>query len=504
MKKYLNNKRTIFEAVLILLVILLAGFLAFQFFGEKSREVTLTTVTPNGSTTTGPYPKGSLVALQDGPAIDGYIFSAWKGEDGEMVEEKEIYLNQNTTLTAVYGIAFKKDHVPFLTNEEGVFRPEDGITRAECAEMFYTLLDTDKVGSGSFEDVKKTDSYYTACATLKDLGVFSGNYFHPEDTVTHKEFSEMLSAFSVSYLDNMEKPASEEEITRAECADIMCAILGRTGDSKDQKDALGTFLDVSPNREDFWAIAESTVKHEYTLENGKEVWTKCESFPEHGPGFFFVGTRLHYIDENGNPVIDGEAEGLTFNDRGEETSGDEELDKMVQEILKETVDPATETREEMLKDLYNYVVYSNDTYTYVGRNSYEVGDTSWVIDEAKTMLTKRSGNCYNFAAMFYELARAIGYDMQIYSGQVGPDHRAHAWTELEDADGTIHLYDTEYEYANPGHDMFDRDESVIERYKYLKEPYSPTSSKDKEQEETEGDSKEAATATPAPTPTAAN
>ena len=46
------------------------------------------------------------------------------------------------------------------------------------------------------------------------------------------------------------------------------------------------------------------------------------------------------------------------------------------------------------------------------------------------MYETEKGNCYNFAAAFAMLARALGYDAEAISGLVGGELQAHGWVEI--------------------------------------------------------------------------
>jgi len=122
-----------------------------------------------------------------------------------------------------------------------------------------------------------------------------------------------------------------------------------------------------------------------------------------------------------------------------------ELDALVQDTLVELgLNPAVMQGEQMLHAIFNYVTYHN-SYLRDGNHIHEVGETGWENDEAYKMLTTHKGNCYNYAAEFYVLARAIGYDAMIYSGTIDPTQRPHGWVEIE-FDGEPFIFDTEIEY----------------------------------------------------------
>ena len=458
------NKRTIFEILLILVILALAAMYFLKFTGING-GVKVYYYTPDGTTEDGPYAAGSLVTIKDGPEIDGYTFIGWRDEQGNIEKRSEVYVNEDTYFSAVYSVGLDTDdHMVYLSNDNGLFRPADPITRKEAVMMFYKLINTGTVGKGRFTDVSETDECYSACASLKDLGVIHGKYFHPDDYMSRAEFAQMLSCFCPGYAEYMDDTESEEEILRSEVTVIMSKVLNRPGDSKNNTSMVGTFLDGSPKSDYFWAVADATIEHEHKFDGGKEVWTSAKALKEYEPGYFFVNGALHYIDENGSPLLDGEVDGLKFNSRGEETSGDEELDRYVQKIIADVCDSEDMAQSDMLKAVFKFVS-DPDNYNYLTRNIYEMGDDSWVASEAKTMIKTKKGNCYNFAAVFCELARGVGYDAKAVSGTMGIDLRPHAWVEIE-KNGEMMLYDPEYQYVHPELNCYQRDSSYKEKYHY--------------------------------------
>ena len=496
-----SNWRTWLEVILGALVLILAGVLVF---GGKSKQsaVKLVLYTPEETITKSDLEPGTEVSLEPGPEIEGYVFIGWRGEDGQMETNPSVTVYEDTYYSAVYTVGLNTEkHIVFLDNVDGLFRPGDSLTRREAAVAIYRLMDRNTVSDERFKDVPEDDECFAATSTLKNLGILSGNYFHPDEAITRGDFLKLLTSFFpvsgeecvFSDLDNKseyyqayctaaangwitegENTAANpyEEIARSETATIVCRALGRTGDTEGNTKSVGTFLDVSQKDENFWPIAESTIRHDFRTDDGKEIWTKSDYLPSYEPGFFYVGVVLHYIDETGEPVIGKSVEYMDFNERGEITSGDSELDKYIRAVLKDVLLEEGETdlngKDEhvMLKQLFDYVSDQN-TYNYLSRNKYEVGDISWVKDEALTMLKTKKGNCYNFAAVFYELARAIGYDAQIFSGTMGLEGSPHAWVEIEH-NGMMCLYDTEDRFAHPDRNSYERDPEYMARYHYHK------------------------------------
>ena len=136
-------------------------------------------------------------------------------------------------------------------------------------------------------------------------------------------------------------------------------------------------------------------------------------------------------------------------------TGDAELDELLYAIVEEQTDESM-TDEEKLHALYLYICADN--FRYLRRNSYAFGETGWENAEAKTMLTERKGNCYNFAAAFCLLARCIGYEAEVCSGtiygqaeewQAVPPARPHGWVEIR-IDGEEYICDPDMQYTMAG------------------------------------------------------
>ena len=175
--------------------------------------------------------------------------------------------------------------------------------------------------------------------------------------------------------------------------------------------------------------------------------------PIYGP--MLVGTDLYYVDPETQDLVRDEFRGtLYFGPDGKYTSGDEVLDTYVEAVLAAFVAEG-KTRADLLRDVY---VYTRDSFTYLKRNYYEVGETGWEHDEALTMFSTGRGNCYCYASVFYYLSRALGFDSQIVSGLVGSTRQSpHGWVEIV-VNGESLIFDTELEMAylkkNQKYDFF--------------------------------------------------
>ena len=457
---------------------------------------------------------GEPVTLPESVDAEGYTFLGWLDADGRLEEHRSIPVYRDMVFSAKLLPAFETEkHIPYLkTDAEAVLDVDGPITMREFVNILYLLLDTEETGSGSFVDVPEEDACHDAAAYLKDIGVLSGTRLHPDANLSCGELLEILCRFF---------PASEEgdftfqdlepdspyypcfctaaangwipsgtlvrteataDISRGRFARIMNHVLHRDAERHLSQEDVGTILDVPPSGDYYDDVVEAVIPHEYRVEGGEEVWTSSEALPVHEPGFFFAGVRLHYIDENGVPAVNSNVGGLDYNRNGEVTSGDAWLDRELWAILEENIDPQIMDREQMLRIVYDYVV---DNFTYRYGSMYAFGAEGWAVKEARRMLEYGSGNCYCFAALFYELARFVGYDAKLYSGRAYGEqyeyrtydtdlvyapmgYTPHGWVEIE-FDGVPYIFDTEYEYRSYGlRDMFKGDDTVRGQYGYVK------------------------------------
>ena len=104
-----------------------------------------------------------------------------------------------------------------------------------------------------------------------------------------------------------------------------------------------------------------------------------------------------------------------------------------------------------LKACYMYVVKG---FSY--KRSYSFKKVpSWEMDYAYTMLTKKKGNCYNYAATFAFLARELGYNAKAVTGKITAARGGftpHSWVEIKMGKKT-YLFDPEMQHAK-GYNLY--------------------------------------------------
>lgn len=198
---------------------------------------------------------------------------------------------------------------------DGTVRPENPITRAEVATIFFCLLQDDtreEVWSTkySYPDVEPNTWYTDRVSTMTNAGVMAGypdGTFRPSRHITRAEFATVAARFfhapEVSgdafsdisdswargfinraaalglisgYPDGTFRP--EQEITRAEVMTIINNVLFRTPDKDHFLPDMVTWPD-NPDTPDNWAytaVQEATNSHDYERADNKspETWTK--------------------------------------------------------------------------------------------------------------------------------------------------------------------------------------------------------------------------------------
>ncbi len=212
--------------------------------------------------------------------------------------------------TGVSGWPNTEDHLAYLNGYgSGLFGPDDHMTRAQAAQMFYNLLLDQEVSAAvRFTDVPADAWYARAVETLASLGMVEGvggGKFAPERTITRAEFTVMAMRFArlpeggenpfsdvtssdwfydqvvgavqygwiTGYTDGTFRP--EATITRAEVTAITNRLLDWAADEDyvdDHAGELRQFPDVSAS---YWAyhdIVEATNAHSYRVYDGEEHW----------------------------------------------------------------------------------------------------------------------------------------------------------------------------------------------------------------------------------------
>ena len=259
------------------------------------------------------------------PSLDGYIFGGWYYDeeltepvDGDVaVDALTVTLYAGWSLdesdpdnNGVSDLLDTENHNAYLNGyPDESFKPQNNMTRAEAAQMFYNLLvDKNVMITVEFDDVDDDAWYATAVNTLASMGILEGigqDLFAPEKAITRAEFTTIAMRFAnldvegVNIFSDVSEDAwyydyvvgsvkygwingypdgtfrPDSTITRAEVTAITNRMLGRAAD-EDYVDAnadiLREFTDLDTSLWAYYDIVEATNSHEYTTENDIESW----------------------------------------------------------------------------------------------------------------------------------------------------------------------------------------------------------------------------------------
>lgn len=283
------------------------------------------TISPNGNVS---VVRGSdkvfTITAKDGYRISNVIV------DGESVGAVSTYTFRNVTTKHTIAASFIKvseipgigpgdtgvdkwlrtdEHNSYITGYgNGLFGPENSVTRAQIAQIFYRLLkDQNVTATVNFSDVKPDAWYAEAVNALGSLGIISGvgkGKFDPDRAITRAEFCAVAARFAKVnssadcpfddvntrdwYYQAVATAASygwvtgvsdgsfhpNNVISRAQAATIINRMLGAAAD-RDFVDShvSNPYKDVSPSYWAYYQIIEASIphNHSYNAEN-VEIW----------------------------------------------------------------------------------------------------------------------------------------------------------------------------------------------------------------------------------------
>ena len=287
------------------------------------------------------YNFNSDVAIRPVPTKEGYTFSGWKigNADAEnfkmpahdVVIEGTYAQNSSGGSSGRSGGSHRKptvtiqDEVPTGLNGDDHYayivgypdktvRPQNGITRAEVATIFFRLLtdetrNANSTKSNSYSDVAAGAWYNHAVSTLSAMGIVKGDSngkFNPNASITRAEFAAIAARFddkantsAASFSDIANHWAKDEisaaanngwitgytdgtfrpnnRITRAEAMALVNRVLKRLPET--DEDLHADMIKWSDNSDAsqwyYLDVLEATNSHYYqTKENQFEKWTE--------------------------------------------------------------------------------------------------------------------------------------------------------------------------------------------------------------------------------------
>lgn len=303
-----------------------------------AETVTLTFRLGNFGTETRTVEKGQYPTdLPEIPALPRAQVLGWYDRDGNLVYPESIPAEQDTTYTArwsrqVSDLLNTSDHFAYVKGTDmGLFRPDASMTRAEAAQMFYSLLWEQDGETRSFSDVHG-QWYDKAVGVMAGLDIIHGytdGTFRPDKQITRAEFVTIASNFDTltdgkctfsdvsagfwaaphiataaergwitGFSDGTFRPNSK--ITRAEAVTILNRMLHRLPDADvAAKTDAKNFYDVFPDHWAYANIVEASTDHSYVPYGAaEELWTSYTpdtSYPEKS-GWVRDNGTLYYLD----------------------------------------------------------------------------------------------------------------------------------------------------------------------------------------------------------------
>ena len=266
---------------------------------------------------------------------EGYTFEGWYTDKELTNKVTSITLKGDITLYAkwvegedtssstpnYHPDILTTEHYAYIVGREGGYIcPQDNITRAEVATIFFRLL-TEEIRNDNltkenvFSDVTADAWYNTAVSTLAYLDILKGrteDTFEPNAYITRAEFTTIAARFSdVVYegedlfsdidghwaKDYINAAASigwivgengmfrpDDNITRAEVMTLVNRVLNRIPENKDDLlDGMTTWNDnADANAWYYLAVQEATNSHTYTMKADgiHESWNSLTENPD--------------------------------------------------------------------------------------------------------------------------------------------------------------------------------------------------------------------------------
>ncbi|MDR3294432.1 MAG: S-layer homology domain-containing protein, partial [Clostridiales Family XIII bacterium] len=269
------------------------------------------------------------------PVRAGYNFVNWLRDNGSTVLPGGSFtVTADVTLTAQWGGStgggsgkpvtktileeelplsdFTPDHIWYIQGYENKVRPDDELTRAEAATIFFRLLaDEGKYSplTARFSDVSAGRWFTQAVAYLASTGIILGypdGTFRPDAQITRAEFAALSARFDyleadadanaftdvaaghwaknyiesaalkgwvIGYPDGTFRP--DNNLTRAEIVTVVNNMLGRDNNPVNIPDDVPQYTDLAKTHWAYGGIMEASATHEFTRdEEGSEIWSE--------------------------------------------------------------------------------------------------------------------------------------------------------------------------------------------------------------------------------------
>lgn len=369
--------------------------------------------------------------------VPGLEFVQWRNEAGEPVNPYISYVYGDITY---YAEAYPEltNHVPFLfLDEDGYLRPDEALTADAFSQALYALATED--AQAYFPGMPAGSMQISWEMLLKVMA----NFFH-EDSLPQPE-----------------EQALSEPVTRSQFAQLLCSLLGRGAREYISIDGTAVIArDITRHREDAVALLEASVVHSSNTK--KVTWSQLSLPIEYSPGFTVINGWLYYVKANYLFMKDESQGSFTFGPDGRYTSGDPQLDEAVAQTLRELIreNPSVGRRA-----LLRYAFDLCGSYEPLRKDTAFSGQPGWETEQALQMLQNGQGDCYDYAAAFWALARGLGYDARCVTGTIGDAQTPHAWVMIY-MDGQEYIFDPERQKSASWEDWYMLSTENIDRWNY--------------------------------------
>lgn len=265
---------------------------------------------------------------------EGYSFDGWHTDKELTNKVTSIKVTANTTLYAKWvegdnGYVdnpnykpdiFASEHNAYIVGRDGGYiAPNENLTRAEAATIFFRLIDAQVRTEGmtkenTFTDVNEGDWFNTAVSTLANLEVLKGrsaDTFAPNETITRAEFMTIVARLSEAAYNGEDifsdteghwaedyiniaasikwangdngKFRPDDNVTRAEAMAIVNRATNRLPENtSDLLEGMETFIDnADVNAWYYLNIQEATNSHDFEMkaDGVHEKWTTLRENP---------------------------------------------------------------------------------------------------------------------------------------------------------------------------------------------------------------------------------
>lgn len=213
---------------------------------------------------------------------------------------------------------------------------------------------------------------------------------------------------------------------------------------------------ISVNDVNFYVGSDGYVLYGFQTIDGKLYYLPADGIIE--TGWHEYEGKVCYVTTDGSLAVNTTVEGAVIGADGAAVSPstepgtapygtlvvmndtkDQAFYNQVQSIIAAcTTDDMTQ--EEKLRACYDWII-NNVSY----KRTYETPSGDWTASYAAEVYNTGRGNCYRYAAAFGYLAKALGYDVIVRTGQISAARGGvtpHAWDVIT-IDGTEYIFDSE-------------------------------------------------------------